>query len=133
MSAAPNSTDVAQAWRDTVALNDMPAFRALYLPGARIWTNLDRADHALDDHLHRVADARRRCGSWRYDDVVCQSTEDGFVSEHTVRFAIGGELRSTVAAIVATVTDGRISSLREYLTPAVAPALHPPNEGVDTP
>lgn len=109
--------DVAHRWRRAVEANDMVAFRGLYADDAAVWTNVDRATHPVEDHVQRVATARGRCERWIYEVVACQPTPTGFVSEHVVRYGVAGRERTAVAAVVAEVREGRITTLREYLDP----------------
>jgi ketosteroid isomerase-like protein len=106
---------VAARWRHAVESNDMATLRSLYHPDAKIWTNLERRTHELEEHICRIAEARARSDGWEYHDVRCQRTDSGFVSEHTVRVKAGGIGFESVAAVIGTLRDGRIVHLSEYL------------------
>ena len=61
---------------------------------------------------------------YRYENAVCSATPTGFVEEHDVCGTLpdGTELRIP-ACVVAEVSDGRITRLREYLDTAKAAAV----------
>ena len=65
-----------------------------------------------------------RVQNFRYENIICSSTESGFVEEHDVccDFSDGGELRLRVC-IVADVEDGKIISVREYADSRAAKKL----------
>lgn len=114
---APDPVALAAAWRGAVVRADFAALADLYAPDALVRTNLDDRAHPLDDHLRRIAAARSRCDEWAYEDVRCEPTEAGYVSRHRVRTRIGRHVWTTVAAVFATLDQGRIVVLEEYLTP----------------
>ena len=60
-----------------------------------------------------------------YANPVRSDTDDGFVEEHTITgtLADGTKLNARIC-VVATVADGKVASLREYIdTGAAAPLL----------
>lgn len=75
--------------------------------------------------LEFAAAFRSAVQGYRYDNVVCSATKTGFVEEHDVCGTLpdGSELRIP-ACVVADVSDGRVTRIREYLdTPKAAGAL----------
>lgn len=53
---------------------------------------------------------------FRYEDILCQTTPDGFVEEHTVRGTLpDGEAINLRLVVVASVAGGQVTSAREYL------------------
>ena len=62
--------------------------------------------------------------NFRYENVVRGATSTGFVEEHDVMcdFKDGSSLRMPVC-VVATVVDGKITSVREYADSAAAKPL----------
>ena len=59
-----------------------------------------------------------------YENIVCADTGTGFVEEHEVCGTLpdGSELR-ICACVVATIDNGKLVSLREYVDTASAQAL----------
>lgn len=109
------AVDIARRWRAAAEANSMDEFRALYSATATIWSSRDRHTLSVDDHMAAVAKARSMCEEWEYLDVRCQSTDTGFVCEHTVRFGRGGREWTTTAAIIGIIEAGCIAHLAEYL------------------
>jgi ketosteroid isomerase-like protein len=60
----------------------------------------------------------------RYDVTRRQVIDGGFLQEHVLRgTAPGGQVVAMPACIIATVVDGRITRIHEYLDPAGVAAL----------
>ena len=58
---------------------------------------------------------------YRYDNANCSATRNGFVEEHDVRGTLpDGTEVNIPACVVAEVSDGKITRLREYLDTARA-------------
>ncbi len=77
----------------------------------------------LDTLIEFSLSVLRIVSDFRYEDVVCTETANGFVEEHSVRGTLpdGSSLR-LAACVVAEVSGGRIQRLHEYLdTLAAAP------------
>ena len=61
---------------------------------------------------------------FRYEDIVCVATTNGFVEEHSVCGTLpDGQPLRIAACVVAEVEDGRIHRLREYLDSRAAIGL----------
>ena len=61
---------------------------------------------------------------FRYEDIVCSATPDGFVEEHTVRGSLpDGEQLNLRLCVIGIVEDRKITELREYLDSAGAAGL----------
>ncbi|MEM7703598.1 MAG: nuclear transport factor 2 family protein [Pseudomonadota bacterium] len=71
-----------------------------------------------------VAAVKAKVPDFRYEDIVCAATTDGFVEEHTVRGKLpdGGQINLRLC-IVASVEDGKVRHVREYLDSAGALGL----------
>ena len=71
-----------------------------------------------------VGAVKAKVPDFRYEDIVCTATAEGFVEEHTVRGTLpGGDQINLRLCVVATVEDGKVASLREYLDSAGAAGL----------
>lgn len=107
---------LAERWRRSVVALDFAGFADLYHPDAKIWTNSDGRCRGVTEHVQRVRAARSSCERWEYQDVRCQCTEEGFLSQHTVEVVTREECRRVDSAIVARVSQGCIVRLDEYLS-----------------
>ena len=78
----------------------------------------------LDALLAFSGAVRRAVPDFRYENIVCRATPDGFTEEHDVCGSLpdGGEFR-IAACVVGDVRDGLIVALREYLDSAAAAGL----------
>jgi uncharacterized protein len=108
-----------------VAAGDVAALREIYAPDCRIWHNGDGVAQTVEQNLLVLGWAVKHIADLRYQDVRRQRTPTGFVQQHVLRgrIANGTELR-VPACMVATVVNGRITRLEEYLDMAhFAPLL----------
>lgn len=71
-----------------------------------------------------VASVNAVVPDFRYEDIVCEATAHGFVEEHTVKGTLpDGTSLDLRLCLVATVKDGKVENLREYLDRAGAAGL----------
>jgi ketosteroid isomerase-like protein len=71
-----------------------------------------------------VAAVKGTVPDFRYEDIVCEATKHGFVEEHTVRGTLpGGDQINLRLCVVASIEDGKVATLREYLDSAGAAGL----------
>lgn len=99
-----------------VAAGDIAAVRALYAPEARIWHNVDGIAQTAEENLVVLQWVVTHIRDLRYEDVRRQATDVGFVQQHVLRGTVGDGVAVEIpACIVATVRDGRITRLDEYL------------------
>lgn len=107
---------VAERLFAAVTAGDIAAVRALYAPEARIWHNVDGVAQTAEDNLAVLRWVVRHIRDLRYDAVRRQATAEGFVQQHVLRGTVGNGVAVEIpACIVATVRDGRITRLDEYL------------------
>ncbi|MBV7258319.1 nuclear transport factor 2 family protein [Erythrobacter crassostreae] len=78
----------------------------------------------LETILHFAVAVKEAAPDFRYENIVCAETASGFVEEHRVRASFGkhGDL-DLLICIVADVSGGKITALREYFDTAAAAAL----------
>jgi len=90
--------------------------REIYAPDAVIWHNHDGVEQGCDENLRTLEWVTRNITGLRYERVRRSATDDGFVQQHVLRGTnpAGVEVEMP-ACIVATVVDGRITRLEEYL------------------
>lgn len=103
---------------------DLAALRACYAPGVQVWTNFDDATIGVDDALRVVGWLTERLTDRRYDVRRRELIDGGFLQEHVLRgSAPDGTEIAMPACIVATVEQGAISVIHEYLDPRGVAAL----------
>ena len=117
------NTDIARAIFDAFQSGDMEAAEALLAEDFKGSQNggpdMDRATL-----LGFSGAVKAKVPDFRYEDIVCEATETGFVEEHTVRGTLpDGDQIKLRLCVVGTVEDGKITVLREYLDSAGAAGL----------
>ena len=119
-----SNAELARKLFDALEGGDNEAARALCSAGCEMSQNGGapvgiEAMLGFSDAIGRVVANRR------YVDFVTRETSDGFVEEHDFVATLldGTELRAAVC-VVASVTGGKVTSLREYVdTRAMTPLL----------
>jgi ketosteroid isomerase-like protein len=104
---------------------DAEAVAGCFADAAVVWHNMDHHDQPVAQTLGVLRWMARNVEGLRYDDVRLQATADGFVQQHVLRGTAPGDRTLELhACIVATVADGRITRIDEYLdTKAVETAF----------
>lgn len=78
----------------------------------------------LDSLLEFSRAVLRVVDDFRYEDARRSNTATGFVEEHSVRGVLpDGSNLDVAVCVVADVTDGKVSHLREYLDVSAASGL----------
>jgi ketosteroid isomerase-like protein len=114
-----NADEIAERLFAAIESGDIEAVRGLYSPDVIIWHNTDGAEQTRDDNVRTLAWMAANLPGCRYTQVRRSLTVDGFVQQHVlVARNRAGEIVEVPACIVATVTDGVISRLDEYLDSA---------------
>jgi len=119
----PTNAELARQLFDAFERADTEAVRALCAPGCQFSQN-GAEPNSMDGLLAFSGAIARAVPDQHYDHIVTSETTDGFVEEH--RFAgtlADGTAIRIPACVVATVVDGRITSLREYLDSRAATKL----------
>lgn len=116
-------TTIARALFDAFQVGDIETARSLCHEGFEGSQNGGPAMNR-DGLLGFVAAVKARVPDFRYEDIVCEATPDGFVEEHTVRGTLpdGGQINLRLC-VVASVEDGKVRHVREYLDSAGAVGL----------
>ena len=109
---------VADDLFDAIQRGDIEAVRAIYAPDAVIWHNNDELEQTVDQNLAVLRWVCDNLADRAYEDVRRIEHDGGFVQQHVLRFTKDGERRGVPACIVATVADGRITRIDEYLDSA---------------
>lgn len=116
-------TDIARGLFDAFQAGDRESAGALL---AEDFSGSQNGGPTMDrDVVLGFASAvKAKVPDFRYEDIVCTATADGFVEEHTVRGTLpGGDRLDLRLCVVASVADGKVSTLREYLDSAGAAGL----------
>lgn len=117
------NVELARALFDAFEAGDAEAAKAVC---ADTMTGSQNGGPAMDlaTILHFAVAVKKAAPNFRYEDITCQASDNGFVEEHRVRASFGehGEL-DLIVCIVADVRDGKIVALREYFDPNHAAAL----------
>jgi uncharacterized protein len=88
----------------------------LYATNAVIWHNHDGVEQTPDENLRTLRWLVDNLSGVRYTDIRRSATATGFVQQHVLCVTNrGGTDVEIPACIVATVEDGRITRLEEYL------------------
>jgi ketosteroid isomerase-like protein len=107
-----------------IEAGDVDAVREVYDPAVEVWHNTDRAVQGREENLATLGWVVRNLGGLRYTDVRRSATDDGFVQRHVlIATNRAGRRVEVPACIVATVRDGRITRLDEYLDSAAVNAM----------
>ncbi len=111
--------DVATRLFDAIAGGRIDDVRALYAPDAVIWHNHDGVEQTVAENLTTLGWIATHLGDVEYTQVRRQFTADGFVQQHVLMATNRrGERVAVPACIVATVREGRITRIDEYLDSA---------------
>lgn len=117
------STRLAAALFEALANCDDAAVRKLCAGGFRASQN-GGAAMDLETLLGFNAAVHRAVRDFRYEDAVRSSTETGFVEEHAVRGTLSdGSPLALQVCVVAELSGGKVTALREYLDTKAAEGL----------
>lgn len=126
-SPAPADQDVldlADRMFGAIEAGDLDALRAVYADDFVAWTNFDDSTKGVDDTLRVLGWLGARLTDRRYEIVRREVIERGFLQQHVLRgTAPDGSAVAMPACVVASVVDGRVSRIDEYLDPSALAAL----------
>lgn len=116
-------TAIARALFDAFQSGDTNAARALI--SADVQASQNGGPAMGREALLAFSNAvKAKVPDFRYEDVICQATPEGFVEEHTVRGTLpNDEAINLRLVVVASVVEGQVTSVREYLDSAGAVGL----------
>jgi ketosteroid isomerase-like protein len=123
--SAEHHVRLAQQLTQRILAGDVDGVAALYHDELSAWRSHDKRTLARKQALRVVEILARSLRDLRYEDVRIQPTPVGFVQQHVMRCsAPGGEPVEAHVCLVATVRDGRIYRVEEYMDSAqVAPLM----------
>jgi ketosteroid isomerase-like protein len=124
MSDPRDPVDIAERLFAAIEAGDIDTVRDLYDPDVEVWHNTDRVAQRRDENLATLAWVHRHLSGVTYEDVRRSATDDGFVQRHVLSATNRAGRRIEVpACIVASVRDGRVTRLDEYLDSAALAAF----------
>jgi|SRR5208282_3809549 ketosteroid isomerase-like protein len=97
---------------------DIDAIRNIYTPETKIWHNNDGIAQSVEQNLAVLKWVVSNIKNVKYTEVRRQPTLTGFVQQHVLRGRFKDKDIALPACIVATVEDGHITRLDEYLDSA---------------
>jgi ketosteroid isomerase-like protein len=118
-----SSAELAIKLLEASSTGDEAALRALCDPGLEVRQN-GGPNLGFDALLGLANSVRRVAPDFRYENAIRVATDDGWVEEHDACGTVpDGTAFRIPACVVATVKNGRIASLHEYLDSAAARPL----------
>jgi ketosteroid isomerase-like protein len=112
---------IALEFFSAIEAGDEGKMRVLAAPGARFTQNTGGPGMSLDTLIKMSAGIHSALPDHHYENHVRSATDTGFVEEHDfVATLPGGRQCRLPAAVIATVVDGRITELHEYIDSAGA-------------
>jgi ketosteroid isomerase-like protein len=104
---------------DAIEREDQEGMRRCYAPGMTLWFNVTGQEVSGEDTIAAQEAGRAIQRRRTYDDRIISTFADGFVVQYTCNVVLhDGTRRSLWACSVATVHDGLIVHLAEYLDSA---------------
>jgi uncharacterized protein len=111
--------EIANRFFAALLTGDGPALNRLFAPGAIFWQNFDGREIPRAEFLPGWAGLATSVTGLRIEDVRRTGTPTGFVEQHTLAGTTTlGESFAIHGCFIATVADGRITRLNEYLDSA---------------
>jgi ketosteroid isomerase-like protein len=101
-----------------IETGDVDAIRHIYTPETKIWHNNDGIAQSVEQNLAVLKWVISNIKNVKYTEVRRQPTPTGFVQQHVLRGRFQDKDIALPACIVATVEDGHITRLDEYLDSA---------------
>lgn len=118
-----NNSEICEALFEAFARGDEERVRSLCAPQMQAWQN-SNPPMGLDVLLGFTKSVLGVVKGFRYEEAKRSATATGFVEEHRVRGTLpDGSKLDLAVCVVATVSDGQIVDLREYLDTAAASGL----------
>lgn len=111
--------EVADALIRAVTHGDLELAAELYADDATLWQNTTGATSTKAQALKTIGWLSKTLQNIEYRDVRRRVWEGGFVQEHQLRGGTAsGDTLSVDACMVATLRDGQIVALHEYMDSA---------------
>jgi ketosteroid isomerase-like protein len=119
-----DTLNLADRMFTAIEQGDLPALQDCYAPDIVVWANFDGKELDLTASLRLVGWLCGKLSDRRYDVTRRELIDGGFLQEHVLRgTAPDGSTIAMPACIVASVADGHITRIHEYLDPSGVAAL----------
>jgi len=116
-------TSTARALFDSFQAADIETARRLCHEDFAGTQNGGRAMNR-DGLLGFLGAVKAKVPNFRYEDIECAATAEGFVEEHTIKGTLpDGEELNVRLCVVASIRDGQVHTVREYVDTARAIGL----------
>ncbi len=116
--------DLADRMFRAIEQADLDALRSIYADDFVAWSNFDDGTKDVDATLSVLGWLCHKLGDRRYDVRRRVLIDGGFLQQHVLRgTAPDGSAVAMPACVIATVTDGRVVRVDEYLDPSALAAL----------
>ena len=116
----------AKHFVDAIEAGDVPAMRACYAPGAKIWHNTDNVEQTIDENVKVLNWFIRTLPDRHYRVVRREALSDGFLQQHVLEATLpDGQKWKMDACVVVKMENGLITRLDEYLDSAARVPLLP--------
>ena len=101
---------------DALERADVATVDRLYAPGMTFWFNITGQESSREDNLAALTTGAGLHRRRTYDDRIIHTFDDGFLATYTCRVVTkDGSVAALSACLVATIHDGLIVHLAEYL------------------
>lgn len=121
---ATDIEEVATRFFAAIEAGDIEAIGQIYAPDAVIWHNTDQVEQSVEQNLVVLRWVHEHVKGWHYEDVRRSCFPGGFVQQHVGKgTAPSGLPVAMPACIVASVRDGRVTRIDEYIDSAGVAAL----------
>ena len=77
----------AERFVHAIQVGDVPAVRACYAPGAKIWHNTDDVEQTVDDNVKVLEWFMRKLPDRHYRVLRREALKDGFLQQHVLEAA----------------------------------------------
>ena len=110
------SKEIARQLVDRVLSGDVDGVEALYSDDMTAWRNSDGRTLRKAQALKVVRILSGNLKDLRYENIRVTPTVDGYVQQHTMKCtAPSGEAVEAHVCMVATIVDGKIHHVSEYM------------------
>ena len=114
----------AERFVGAIQTGDVPAVRACYAPGAKLWHNTDNIEQTVDANIKILEWFIRTLPDRNYRVLRREALKDGFLQQHVLEATLpDGTKWKMSACVVVKMENGLITRLDEYLDSAEAKAL----------
>jgi len=116
--------EFAERFVNAIQTGDVPAVRACYAPGAKIWHNTDDIEQTVDDNIKVLDWFIATLPDRNYRVLRREALKDGFLQQHVLEATLPDGVKwKMYACVVIKMENGLITRLDEYLDSGQGRAL----------